>query len=270
MKIINIALFLWLYSVKIYSILISYLNVSLSSIFKYLIFYLLHLPTLIIWFMMTTNFTLDASFTTVYPPSHPEWLTNLLAQHPMTHSSSFSIIAVEKCIKVNVMPKTTWINSKWKSIGEFHSVTMHPHQRLSEQNARVGVVVKLNQIDRMTRVKHHQIDFSFFPPSHNSLLNRIARFRRIVVCLHARNKQIMLFAVSPSIVGEWEEMLLISTVCWLINKNRENEIIKHNSSRFALRKKNFLPHRTSLQPANTRRYEARIYNIETSNARVGW
>lgn len=142
---------------------ILFLFLKCPSFFDFqIIFYLIHLPTLIIWFMMTTNFTLDASFTTVYPPSHPEWLTNLLAQHPMTHSSSFSIIAVEKCIKVNVMPKATWINSKWKSIGEFHSVTMHPHQRLSEQNARVGVVVKLNQIDRMTRVKHHQIDFSFF------------------------------------------------------------------------------------------------------------
>lgn len=102
---------------------------------------------------------------------------------------------------------------------------------------------KLNQIDKMTRVKHHRIDFRL-PPSHISRLNRIASFAD--VCLYARNKaDNAICCVLSSIpkprrgLGKSEkEMLLISTVCWLINKNRENEIIKHNSSWFVLRKKN--------------------------------
>lgn len=57
-------------------------------------------------------------------------------------------------------------------------------------------------------------------------------------------------------------MLLISTVCWLINKNRENEIIKHYSSRSHCR---VLPlfDATSLHRDIEQIAFARVVNVQT-------
>lgn len=100
----------------------------------------------------------------IYAHLSPAWLTSRIAHTLMSHSFSF-LDNRWKCIKVNVMSMGD-INRK--SIDKFQSAAMHPQRRLSdrvEARRRRGMWdVKLNQIDKLTRVKHHQIDF--FHPQH--------------------------------------------------------------------------------------------------------